>query len=125
MRKFLCGLDKFFAPALVLGYIGLCICLLAVSEGNAPLLSMLWAALMMAAMRWGIWGILKLTQKRTRQTPMLLLVLTRVVEGLMLLLTAGAIVLSILLWELPAVWLLIPACLFGLQGAVHFEVTEL
>ena len=125
MRKFLCGLDKFFAPALILGYFGLCICLLAVSEGRAPLLSMLWAALMMAAMRWGTWGILKLTQKRTRQTPALLLILTRTVEALMLLLTVGSLVLSILLRELPAVWLLIPACLFGLQGAVHFDATEL
>ena len=125
MRRLIRGLDKFFAPALILGYFGLCICLLAVSEGRAPLLSMLWAALMMAAMRWGIWGILKLTQKQTRQTPALLLTLTRTVEVLMLLLTVGAAVFAFLLWELPAVWLLIPACLFGLQGAVHFDAREL
>lgn len=125
MRAFLCSLDKFFAPMLILGYFGFSICLLAVSGGATALLSLLWTALMMVAMRWGIWGILKLTKKRTRQTPSLLLVLTRVVEGIMLLLTVGSIVLSILLWELPAVSLLIPACLFGLQGAVHFEVREL
>ena len=125
MRRLIRGLDKFLAPALILGYFGLCICLLAVSEGKAPLLSMLWAALMMAAMRWGTWGILKLTQKRTRQSPALLLILTRTVEVLMLLLTAGAVALAVLLWELPAVWLLIPACLFGLQGAIHFDAAEL
>jgi len=124
MKKALTRLDRFFAPALILGSIALSVILLAVSPSPSLLLSMLWAALMAAGMRWGIWGILHLTRKIS-PSPALCRILTRMAEGLLLLLAAGAVVLGLLFREIPSVWFFLPAVLFGLQGAVRFDVTAL
>ena len=127
MKPILRFLDGILSPTLIVTYASLCLILLAAypQEGRPSLFfAMIWAAAMMAIMRWGIWGILKLATK-TRVGRKELTVLVRIVEGLQVFLTLGACALAILLREIPATWLFLPAALFGLQGAIRFDVQHL
>ena len=124
MKKLIRALDRYLMPCLAFGYLALCVVLLAVSPGVGALLSMLWGVAMMAALRWGIWGILMLAKRQTRDKGALT-VLTRTVEVMQILLFLGAVALAVLLWEIPAVWLLTPAALCGLRGAVRFDAAWL
>ena len=121
MKSFIRTLNKFLTPTLIIGYLILCISLLAAApEGKGGLLlAILWGAVTAAAFRWGTWGILLLAKKKAN--PKELLFLTRTVEILMLLLTAGALAFAILLREIPSVWIFFPTPLFALQGALRFD----
>lgn len=107
-------------PLLLLSYLALCILLLAISPGRNAFLAMLWGGLMMAALYWGIRGILSLG-RRINPDPAAVKILVRTVEVIQILLILFAILLAVLLWEIPAVWLLIPAAFFGLRGAIRFD----
>ena len=124
MRRLILALDRFLTPLLILGYLGLCLTLLAVSPGVGAFLSMLWGGLMMAALRWGIWGILMLGKKTTADKTAWR-ILTRTVEIIQILLILFSLLIAILLWEIPAVWLLVPASLCGLRGAIRFDAVYL
>ncbi len=123
MKRFIHTLDRFGSPVLILSYAALCILLLAATpQGKGPFL---WAILCgvatAAAFRWGTWAIL--VRARKKATPSELAVLTGTVEILFLLFTAAATVLTILLWEIPALWVFFPTPLFGLRGAIRFHTT--
>ena len=124
MKKLILFLDRVMTPTLILSYVALCVILLAVSPKVSALLAMLWGGAMMAALRWGIWGILKLAQKTTSDRSALK-VLVRTVEVLQVLLIIVSAVISILLWEIPSVMLLVPAAFFGLRGAIRFDAETL
>ena len=124
MKKLIRFLDRVMTPALILSYVTLCVILLAVSPKVSALLAMLWGGAMMAALRWGIWGILKLAQKTTSDRGALK-VLVRTVEVIQILLILASVALSILLWEIPSVMLLVPAAFFGLRGAIRFDAAML
>lgn len=121
VKRFLQGLDRVLSPILILSYVALSLLLLAaVPQGRAGLLlAILWGAVTAAALRWSVWGILK--SAKTRTTPRAWTVLVRTTEALFLLLTVAALVASILLREIPAVWLFFPTPLFGLQGALRLD----
>lgn len=124
MKPLIRILDRVLTPVLILTYVALCVLLLAVTEQKAALpilLSMFWAGVMMAALRWGVWGILKGSLRKGKASRKSVLLLTRFTELLLLLLTGAALWLSLFLWEIPSVWLLIPAFLFGFRGAVRFD----
>ena len=117
-------LDRGMTPVLILSYVGLCLMLLAVSPGVNALLAMLWGGAMMGALRWGIWGILSLG-RRINPDPVAVKILTRTVEVIQILLILFSIVLSVLLWAIPSLWLLIPSAFFGLRGAIRFDAEYL
>lgn len=124
MKKIIQGLNKGFSPVLILSFFATCLILLAATpKAQAlPMLSaILWATGMTVIMRWGIWGILRMAQARFRAEKKALTVLVRTVEGLELLLSLAAVVFALILREIPAVWLFLPAALFGLQGAIKFD----
>jgi len=120
MRKLIRFLDRVLTPVLTLGYLALCLILLALSPSLGAFLAMVWGACMMAALRWGIWGILMLARKQTRDRSVLK-VLVRTVEGIQVLLILFAITLAILLRQVPTASLLVPAAFCGLRGAVRFD----
>ena len=124
MRKVVRFLDRVMSPVLILSYIALCLMLLAVSPGVNAFLAMVWGGVMMAALRWGIWGILSLGRRMNRD-PIFLKVLTRTVEVLQVLLILSSIFVAVLLWSVPSVWLLIPSAFFGLRGAIRFDAEYL
>lgn len=124
MKQFLTALDKGMTPVLSLTYLAVCLIVLTVipaGTGGIYLLMTLWAIALMILMRWGIWGILRMAQKQYSTLPPLrrLVRLTEIVE---LVLFVGAVIWSILLWELPMLWLFVPIPLFGFQGALHFDL---
>ena len=123
MKRFIRALSKGFAPVLVLSYFALCLIILAVSPANKGglLISILCAAVAMTALRWSVWGILRMAGKHATKTE--LLVLVRITEVIMLLLTVATLVFTLLLWEIPSLWIFFPVPLFGLEGAVHFDAT--
>lgn len=128
MKRIIQGLDKWLSPVLILSFFAVCLILLAATpkaQALPMLLAILWATGMTLIMRWGIWGILRLAQVRFRAEKRALTVLVRTVEGLELLLSLAALVFALILWEIPAVWLFLPATLFGLQGAVKFDAKHL
>ena len=124
MRKVVRFLDGVMSPVLILSYIAICLMLLAVSPGVNAFLAMVWGGAMMAALRWGIWGILSLGRRMNRD-PLFLKVLTRTVEVLQVLLILASIFVAVLLWSVPSVWLLIPSAFFGLRGAIRFDAEYL
>ncbi len=110
-------------PVLILGCLTLDIVLLAVVPGGPGLLlAMVWAAVTMGLLRWCVFAILR--RASLRATPRESTVLVRTVEGLMVLLTAAALTISILLWEIPVVWVFFPLPLFGLSGAVKADAAR-
>lgn len=128
MRRFIAFLDRTMTPVLILVYIALCILLLAVAQpgtGGGLMIGMLWGAGMMAALRWGVYGILKLAHRNGKESRTALTALVRTAEILLLLLACFGIGISVLFREFPAVWLLIPVFLFGLRGALRFDAEYL
>lgn len=121
MKNLIQTLNKFLAPVLIMGYLTLCIVLLAAVPGGKVgiLLAILWSILSALALRWGVWGILCLAKKRATKREQT--VLTRTAEGLMLLLSAATAVLCVLLWDIPPIWAFLPVPWFGLEGAVRFD----
>ncbi len=121
MKAFLQSLDRYFLPVLLISYTALCLVLLAVvPEGKGGLLlAILWAGFTAAALRWSIWGVLTLAKKKAE--PKEMTVLLRTVEIMLLLITAAAGVLTLLLRQIPAVWIFFPTPLFALQGVVKMD----
>lgn len=121
MKALISAINRWFAPTLYLSYAGLCLILFGVTpNGKLGLLfAFLWAVVTAVALRWGVWGILKSARKHADPTEWKILL--RVTEGLMLLLTAAALIFAIILREIPAVWLFFPLPLFGLRGALAWE----
>lgn len=110
-------------------YFAVCVIGLAVAkegEGKYLLFGMLWSALLMAALRWGIYGALCLAERTLRQQKPALTVLVRTVElleGILVLFAAVAAVLAAPV--LPTAGFLLPVILFGLSGALRFDVRHL
>lgn len=123
MERFLKTLNRYFFPSLLIGYVALCLVLLAVTpEGTLGLLvAMLWAAVTATALRWGVWGILKSAQKKA--SPKEMKILLRTAEIFLLILFVAALVFAILLAPIPSVWLFFPIPLFVLQGIIKIDAT--
>ena len=122
MKRLIQSVQKFFAPVLILCCFALCLLILAVVPGNKAgiLFAILCSALAMAGLRWSVWGILRQARKKATDTEFTILV--RVTEILMVLLTVTALVFTLLLWEIPTLWIFFPIPLFGLEGAMAAEV---
>ena len=122
MKRLIQSVQKFFAPVLILCCFALCLLILAVVPGNKAgiLFAILCASLAMAGLRWSVWGILRQARKKATDTEFTILV--RVTEVLMVLLTVTALVFTLLLWEIPTLWIFFPIPLFGLEGALAAEV---
>lgn len=124
MKRVIRFLDRVLSPVLILSYLCLCVVLLAAVPAEQKLtlfITMLWAAAMMATMRWGIWGILQIARTKTRAGHRELKFLVRTVEVLESIVSVTTVVFAILLRDIPAVWLFLPVALFGLQAAVRFD----
>ncbi len=121
MKQFILALNKILLPILILSYFTLCLVLLAVVPGNKGglLLAILCAAIAMAALRWSVWGILCRAKKHASEREFVILI--RTIEAIMLLLTGTALVFTVLLWEIPSLWIFFPIPLFGLQGAIKLD----
>ncbi len=121
MKRFLKTLNRVFFPSLLIGYVALCLVLLAVTpEGTLGLLvAILWAVGTATALRWGVWGILKSAQKKAN--PKEMKILLRTAEVLLLILFVVAFIFTILLAPIPSVWLFFPIPLFVLQGVVKID----
>ena len=121
MKRFLKTLNRYFSPSLLIGYVALCLVLLAVTpEGTLGLLvAILWAGVTATALRWGVWGILKSAQKRTN--PKEMKILLRTAEVFLLILFVVTLVFTILLAPIPSVWVFFPIPLFVLQGVVKID----
>ena len=121
MKRFLQTLNRVFFPSLLIGYVALCLVLLAVTPESTVglLVAILWAVGTATALRWGVWGLLTSAQKRANPKEMTLLL--RTAEVLLLILFVVAFVVAILLAPIPSVWVFFPIPLFVLQGVIKID----
>lgn len=127
MKRLVLALDRSATPVLLLVYVALCVTVLAVSPEGTGLpvfFAMLWTAVLMGLLRWGVWGVLCLAG-RGRRGPKGAKVLTYTAEVLFLLLTGYAVAVSTVLSGIPSVWLSVPVTLFGVRGALRYHAQYL
>lgn len=105
-------------PILWAVYFTLCVLLLAVAEsgsGGRLLLTCLFVAALAAAVRWGIYALLRRAARTV--SPKAQRVLIRATTGIGIALTVASLITAVLLYALPAVWLFPFVPLSGVCGA--------
>ena len=126
MRRIIVFFAKYLSPVTAMVYFALSVILLAVAEQKKVLLfTLLWAVFMAALLYGGVYGVLTLARKRLGAGTKELRLLVRGTEIAEVLFSAAATVGAILLYDLPAAANLIPVALFGLGGALRFDMKYL
>ena len=122
MKKVISFLARYLAPITVITWFGVSVIVLAVADNKKGLLlALLWSALIAALLYWGVYGILSLSRKRLGDGSKELRFLVRATAAAEILLSVGAAVTAIVLYDLPTAANLLPVILLGLGGTLRFH----